>query len=263
MKLPKIALILMLLLGSVGANAAELVTLKTRPEVDQKFILIKPDKPVASVILFGGGKGTLNLSSFSGSPTIGWGKNNFLVRTRDMFAKHGFLVAVVDAPSDRKSRTGMLGGFRTSEDHVEDIDHVVGYLREMADVPVWLVGTSRGTESATCIAINSKQHPDGLVLTSSMSVPNPKGTLVTEMDLERITIPTLIVANTDDGCWVTPPEGAEEIAGMLSSSKKVEVKMFSGGDTPISKPCKAMSYHGFLGIEDEVVSFISGFIKSN
>lgn len=41
---------------------------------------------------------------------------------------------------------------------------------------VQLIGTSRGTESATHIAINSQQRPDGLVLTSSMSKPNAKGT---------------------------------------------------------------------------------------
>lgn len=240
-----------------------LVTLKTRPGVEQQFILVKPEKPVASVILFAGGKGALNLSTFFGSPTINWGKNNFLVRTRGIFAKNGFLVAVVDAPSDQQSGNGMLYGFRNSTDHVKDVDHVISYLRRVADVPVWLVGTSRGTESATNIAINSKQHPNGLVLTSSMSVPNSKGTPVTDMDLKRITIPTLVVANTDDGCRKTPPEGAKEIASMLTNSKKVEVKMFSGGDTPISKPCKAMSYHGFLGIEDEVVNYISEFIKTN
>ncbi len=263
MKFPTIAFTLILLIGALAANAAELITLQTRPGIDQKFILIKPDKPVASVILFAGGKGALNLSSFFGSPTINWGKKNFLVRTRDIFTQHGFLVAVVDAPSDQGTNKGMLGGFRDSKDHVEDIDHVINYLRKQADVPVWLVGTSRWTESVTNIAINSKQHPDGLVLTSSMSVPNSKGTAVTDMDLERITIPTLVVANTDDGCPKTPPDMAEDIALMLSNSKNTEVKMFSGGDDPISEPCQAMSYHGFLGIEDEVVEFISGFIKSN
>lgn len=263
MKLSTIALTIFLLLSSSALNAAEIVTLKTRPGVDQKFILIKPDKPLASVILFAGGKGALSLFLFSGFPKINWGKNNFLVRTRDMFATHGFLVAVVDAPSDQKSKTGMLGGFRDSIDHVKDIDHVIIYLRKQSDVPVWLIGTSRGTESATNIAIKSRQHPEGLVLTSSMSVANPQGTAVTEMDLKRITIPTLVVANRDDACPTTPPEGAEKIARMLSNAKKVEIKTFSGGDAPISKPCQAMSYHGFLGIEEEVVDFISEFIKSN
>jgi pimeloyl-ACP methyl ester carboxylesterase len=265
MKLVSTALTLMLLLCALAANAEELVTLKTRKGIDQKFILIKPDQPEASVILFAGGKGALNLSSNFGTPEIKWGKKNFMVRTREMFAKHGFLVAVVDAPSDQKSNTGMLGGFRNSMDHIEDIDHVISFLRRQADVPVWLIGTSRGTESAANIAINSKQHPVGLVLTSSMSVSDPEGTPVpvTDMDLKRITIPTLVVASSDDECSKTPPQGADEIARMLSSSRKVEIKMFNGGDAPISDPCEALSYHGFLGIEEKVVEYISSYIKSN
>lgn len=83
------------------------------------------------------------------------------------------------------------------------------------------------------------------------------------MDLEKIKILTLIVANTDDGCNKTPPEGAKIIGDRLINSKKVEVKMYSGGNRPISKPCQAMSYHGFLGIESDVVSHISNFIKNN
>lgn len=263
MKIPEIALTLVFLLSSLAANAEEIITLKTRPGVEQTFMLSRPHLPAASVILFAGGKGTLNLSSSSGSPSINWGKNNFLVRSRDMFSKNGFIVSVIDAPSDRKSKTGMLGGFRNSMDHVEDIDHVISYLRDQADIPVWLIGTSRGTESAANLAINSRQKPNGLILTSSMSVQNRKGVAVSEMELDRITVPTLIAAHIDDGCNKTPPEGARKIARLLSNAKKVEIKRFSGGDTPISKPCQALSYHGFLGIENKVVDYISDFIKAN
>lgn len=254
---------ILLLFNTLLAHSEELITLQTRPDVEQKFILIKPDKAVASVILFAGGKGALGLSSTDDAPDISWGGNNFLVRTRDLFAKHGFMVAVVDAPTDHQSEKGMLGGFRNSNDHVTDIDYVISDLRKRTNVPVWLVGTSRGTESAASIAIHSRQKPDGLVLTSSMSVENSKGTAVTEMNLEKITIPTLLVANTDDACPKTPPQGAHEIANMLTGSPKVKVKLFSGGEKPRSKPCKATSYHGFLGIENQVVDYIAGHIKAN
>ena len=248
---------------SLSASSAELVSLKTRPGVEQKFILIKHKAPQASVILFAGGKGALNLTSMLGKPTVGWGKKNFLVRSRKVFAKNGLQVAVVDAPSDRQFERGLRDGFRNSPEHVADIDHVIMYLREQANVPVWLVGTSRGTESATHIAINSKQKPDGLVLTSSMSVPNGTGTAVTEMDLKPVKMPVLIVAHSDDKCEVTPPQGAADIAEKLMQAEKVEVKLFSGGKRPTSKPCKAMSKHGFIGIEKQVVNYISDFIKSN
>lgn len=263
MKLTRIFLAIIFLVSAFTVHSAELVTLETRPGVEQKYILIKPDKPVASVILFAGGKGALNLSSVFGSPAINWGENNFLVRTRELFASQGFMVAVVDAPSDRQSRKGMLGGFRASQDHVTDIDQVIADLRKRAEVPVWLVGTSRGTESAAYVAINSGQQPHGLVLTSSMSVSNSKGTAVTEMALAEITMPVLVVAHTNDACPKTPPEGAQEIASMLTHASKTEVSVVNGGDEPMSKPCKAKSYHGFLGIEDQVVEYISAFVKAN
>ena len=130
------------------------------------------------------------------------------------------------------------------------------------EIPVWLVGTSRGTESAATIAIESKQKPHGLILTSSMSVENDNGTALTEMVLDKITLPTLITAHEDDGCSKTPPEGAQEIKEMLTNAKKVEIKIFSGGDETGS-PCKAKSFHGYLDIEESVVNYIANFIKEN
>src|SRR4051812_19469759 len=76
-----------------------LVSIETPRGVKQSFILIKPDKPVASVILFAGGHGGLGLKSVS---TMQWGAENFLVRSRDAFAAHNLMAAVIDAPSDHQ-----------------------------------------------------------------------------------------------------------------------------------------------------------------
>lgn len=239
-------------------HASEFVSLETRDGVKQNFRLLMGNKPVASVILFAGGKGKIGVNKWGIKKT-----GNFLVRTRKMFAGHGLMVAVVDAPSDMKGPMGMKGGFRDTEEHVKDIDAVIAYMRRQTDIPVWLVGTSRGTESATNVAIYSSQKPDGLVLTSSMSESNGKGRAVTEMVLENIKVPVLIVAHENDACWVTPPEGAEEIRKMLSNAPKAEVRYFTGGKKAVSKPCRAKSEHGFYGIEKEVVSYIAKFVKNN
>lgn len=262
-KVVKLFAFFLILLLPVLSMAADLVTLDTRQGVKQSFILMKPNKPVASVILFAGGHGNLKLSSSFASPTIGWGKANFLVRTRELFVAQGFMVAVIDAPSDKKGNDGMLGGFRDSPDHVADINKVISYLRDKENVPVWLIGTSRGTESAAHIAIHSTQNPDGLVLTSSITVKNKNGTAVTDMKIGKITGPVLVIAHEKDQCWTTPPDGAETIKEQLSSAKNVKLKYFQGGSRPKSKPCGALSYHGFFGIEKEVVNFISEFIKAN
>jgi len=259
--LSKILICLLFATGTVHAKE-ELIILDTRAGVKQKLLLVEPDNPVSSVILFGGGHGNLNLSVLNGVPSIKWGKKNFLVRMRKEFVQNGFTVAVIDAPSDRKSEKGMIGGFRTSPLHVEDIDHVVAFLRRRKDIPVWLIGTSRGTESTAYAAIYSKQSPAGAILTSSMAEENAKGIPVTQMSLEKIIVPVLIVAHKDDQCWVTPPSGAEDIKRKLVNAKKVEVKYFKGGSEPQSRLCGALA-HGFFGIEKEVVAYISNFIKQN
>ena len=43
----------------------------------------------------------------------------------------------------------------------------------------------------------------------------------------------------------------------------MDVVLLSGGDTPKSDPCEAMSQHGFLGIEGQAVDAIAKFIKAN
>lgn len=255
-----IGLTALLLSQSVAAKET-LVEIDTPRGVQQRFLLIAPEQPHAAVILFAGGKGALKLfKGMFGGPSMNWGKNNFLVRSRADFAKHGLLVATVDAPTDQQGGKGMLGGFRHSPAHVQDIDAVIGKIREIADVPIWLVGTSRGTESAAHLAIHSTQRPHGLVLTSSMTDSDAKGMAVTDMPLEQVRMPTLITHHKQDGCPKTRPEMADAIRDGLVNASPVELRWFSGGREK-SRPCKAMSYHGYLGIEQEVVDAIAEFIK--
>ena len=237
------------------------VSLKTRPLVFQRFILMRPRNPVASVILFAGGAGTLGLKESRGVLIMNEYQYNFLIRTRSDFAEHGFMVAAVDAPSDRQY--GMHDGFRNSGKHLEDIEAVILFLKKEANVPIWLIGTSRGTESAAYIATEAKEAINGLVLTSSMTVANRRGRTVTSLSLGRINVPTLIVSHENDACELTPHYGAKQIARRLTNAPKVEVKYFSGGYAPASGPCDAMSAYGFYGIEKEVVAYIAGFIKAN
>jgi len=243
-----------------ACNSGNVKTLNTRGQVTMNYMYMAHEKPAATVVLFAGGHGNLGLSGGG----IDWGRNNFLVRTREVFKNHGFNVAIVDAPSDRKESHGMLYNFRTSEKHTNDIDAMIVDIRKQSSVPVWLVGTSRGTESAAYIGIHSKQNPDGLVLTSSMAdEDDDRGDAVTELQLDKITMPVLVMAHKEDGCHKTPPDGADTIASMLVSSKKVELKYYTGGEPSESHPCKALSAHGFLGIEENVIKDMASFIKEN
>jgi pimeloyl-ACP methyl ester carboxylesterase len=244
--------------ASVAAGEKrEIVTLDTRSSVTLDFLLIEPEKPIASVILFEGGDGDLR---FSGTKV---GSKGFLAASRDKFAARGFIVALVDAPSDKKGHGGMPGGFRSTGAHVKDIDSVVAWLKRKYALPVWFIGVSRGTQSAAYVAIHGNAGIGGLVLTSSMVKVTDKSMPIPSMNLDKITVPTLLVAHKRDGCKYTPPKGAEEIKAGLTNAAKVEVRYFEGGRVAGKDPCKPPSHHTFYGIEDEVVAAIADFIRAN
>jgi len=260
------AFLLALSAAPSGAQNASLVSVQTPRGAKQAFILIKPAQPKAAVILFAGGHGRLGLKSTS---SMAWGAQNFLVRTRDQFAAQGFMVAVVDAPSDRQSERGMNAEFRMGAGHAGDIGAVVDYLKKQAPVPVWLVGTSMGTFSAAGGAIVLK-NLGGIVLTSTITRAksnwniagsHPNG--VASMRLSAVSVPTLIVSHRKDGCDITPAADAPKLTRALGKAKKVDVVLVDGGSPPRSDPCQASSQHGFLGIETQVVGRIAQFINAN
>lgn len=100
-------------------NTVRLVSISTPRGVEQAFILIKPDHPVASVVLFAGSAGALGLRSSSslegGAEDFGMA-GNFLVHSREKFASHDLMVAVVDARG-RELRVQHLGSVRRALDH--------------------------------------------------------------------------------------------------------------------------------------------------
>ncbi len=254
-----IAVVVALFILSPCMSTAEegLVTIPTRPGVTQSFLLLRPsEKPSASIILFAGGHGRLDLSRHK----IGWGETNFLVRNRERFCREGLLVAVMDAPSDRPQG---LSNFRTSSAHAEDIRHVIAKLKEIAHVPVWLAGTSMGTVSAANAAARLKVgEPDGLVLTSTVMKKTRQATeTVSNVRLKDIRVPTLIVHHKHDSCVVTPYELTHSLMGSLTQAPKRELLTFVDGDLSVLDPCEPMSHHGFLGLDGEVVTAIASWIK--
>ncbi|MBI3453533.1 MAG: alpha/beta hydrolase [Rhodospirillales bacterium] len=240
------------------------VDLPTRPGVTQRYALFAPDEPPrATVVLFVGGQGAVNVPDRTG-PT--WQqRGNFLSRSRELFRRRGLMVAVVDAPSDRRDG---LGDFRASAEHAEDMAAVIADLRRRTSgAPVWLVGTSRGTISAANVAarLQGAKAANGLVLTSSVTRPPsarraPSYQTVYDTDLAAIGIPTLVVYHRTDGCYVTPSADAPALVAKMTKAPKTELLGFEGGDPPLSDPCEALAAHGFLGIEERVVNAIVDWI---
>lgn len=245
---------------SFVANAQisqKVVDIPTRPGVTQRMIVLAPSEPPkAAVVLLPGGHGGLHVFP---NGSMKWGEGNFLVRTRQLFAEQGLMVAVVDAPSDRQSPP-YLGGFRQTPEHASDLKAVIAWLREASKAPVWIVGTSRGTQSAAYVAtvLSGSEGPDGVVLTSTV-LTEDKGRPVPAMPLGKIRVPVLVVHHEQDGCSVCPFSEIPALMSKLKNTSRTQLLSFKGGQND-GDPCEGLAYHGFNGLETEVVRQVAAWV---
>jgi hypothetical protein len=272
-----VALVLLLTFDVAPPLRAELIThassvveVKVRPGVTVKYLALAPTiKPLKAVILFAGGNGLLNLQ-----PNGSIGTNlsgNFLVRSRQLFVKHGLFVAVVDTPN----QVAIDGNVRLSAQYAQDIAHVIADVRDhiLDGGKVWLVGTSSGTISAASVGArlplvtppikDNLRRPDGIILTSTQTtlVPGLCGRTVFNAKLAAVNVPALVASHLADGCKCSPPKTSVKVIAALTGAPAKQNATFTGGDPPKSKdPCMAFTPHGFLGVEDKVVFAIADFI---
>lgn len=249
-------------LGVSTAEAEQVLKVKPRSGVVLKILADDPGDAKAIAVLFPGGKGKVNVKN---NGTFKGTKGNFLTRSRKQFSAHELVTVLFDAPSDHKDKDGLTFRYRMTKEHAGDIKLAMAKLREVyPGLPVWLVGTSRGSTSAANAAANIQDGgPDGLVLTSSVGVSSKHGGNVLDFDLASITIPVLVVHHQEDGCAITPVSGARDIKAALSGSKSSELMIVDGGSSGSGRACGAKSHHGFLGIEPTLVDAIAAWIKSH
>lgn len=228
-----------------GAVAEERIEIPTRPGITQPVLFTAAPSPVASVILFPGGSGVVAIV-----------RQNFLLRVADRFVARNINVAVADAPSDHAS--GMGPPFRSSNQHATDIAAIIAFLKSRAPVPVWLVGTSRGSISAANGAAHiGPPRVAGVVLTSSVW----EGGML-DVPLGDIAVPVLLVHNHDDGCRNSPFGDTASAMARMQHAPIKDLIAVSGGSLR-SGPCDALSPHGYYGIEDQVVPPIIAWIKAH
>jgi len=233
----------------------EIVTLPTRPGVTQSYFLTSIPKNLQAVaVLFAGSGGLINLRSENGQPKFNQG--NFLVRTRAEFVKRGVVGAIFDAPSDQQGGWGMGDEFRLGDAHFADVSGVIDDLRKrFPGIPLFLVGTSRGTITAAAAGARLGQGVAGVVLTSTMFRQAPRnsqepGPGLSKFDFATIKSPVLFVHHVSDQCVSTPYSDAARL------SDKYPLITVYGGASPQSGPCDAFSAHGYLGKESETVEEI-------
>ena len=83
-----------------------------------------------------------------------------------------------------------------------------------------------------------------------------------DVELEKIRAPTLLVHHEQDECYVTPFEDIPELLSEFKQIKSKQIKSYRGGENQ-GHECRSKSYHGFNGIEDEVVKDMSDWILAH
>jgi pimeloyl-ACP methyl ester carboxylesterase len=253
-RLAALAALACLLLPVAGARAAvieELLQLPTEGEATLPYLRSWDDAQpaVAVAVLFNGGGGAVGLLR-RGIPRPG---ANFLVRSRGLFNEQGIVTAVIDVRSDT---VALSDSERMGRRHMADVQALVAELRKRhGTLPVFLVGTSRGTVSAAYAGAALGDAVAGVVLTSSVFNASRGGAGLSAFDFASIRTPLLFVHHVDDACFVTPYAMAQRVAGMYT------LVSVQGGEPARSDPCEAFSAHGYLGVEAPTVRAITQWMR--
>jgi hypothetical protein len=226
--------------------------------------------PSAVVILLAGSDGNIQLTPAS-SPgpsdgTLAINSSNFLVRSRWLFGGQGFVVITLDSATDFQAAGGLTDQ-QGNPLHVDDVLQVIAWARtNYPGIPVWVIGTSRGTAGAFVAAGNPPPSlggvgPDGLVFSSAINSPTDPDSLYMAT-LSSIVVPTLLVNNLDNTCPGTLVSGDLAVKKALKGAPKSALLNIGGGlFTALSTNCNALSPHGYFGVEPTTVRLISEWIK--
>lgn len=203
------------------------------------------------VVLLAGGSGIVAIGP--GGETA---NQNFLIRTRAMWAAYGIGAVILGSPGNAP-----LLGRRATPAYAQALGVAVDFARSRANVPVWLVGTSQGSIAAVNGAAHLGAKVAGVVLSSSVTRNGRSGETAASAEPAAIAVPVLVVANSGDTCPATPPGDAQGLLASMPASPRKEVILFESSAIR-SAPCDALSPHGYMGIEASVIQRIAAWIAA-
>lgn len=238
-------------------NTAGISTQVFNPQIEgvrQRVLYVSPQYPRAAIVMLPGGSGDVGIGADGNVRN----DDNFVVRTRTLWAEGGFAVVIPDT-IDREN----LRGMRSSPRYAGIVAGLVAFAHAHAAGPVFLLGTSQGSIAAMNGAAHLRDGQiAGVVLTESVSVLGGSHETVSDAHPELVNVPALVVANRDDKCDVAPPDEAPAIAAAMKQSPKAEVLFVSGGVQRSDKVCGSLSPHGYYGIETSVIDSIAAWMNA-
>jgi pimeloyl-ACP methyl ester carboxylesterase len=228
------------------------VQVETRGVTVPVFTVWKKDA-AATVVLYSGGAGGYGRIGDDGWPA----SRNFLIRSAKLFADHPFNLVLVGRATDVAA---LDGDTRIGDRHDQDNRAIFRLIKTRSAAPLWLVGTSMGTISATAAAIRDEGATiAGIVLTSSVTAYRVRGAVPTQ-DLARIRVPVLVMHHARDACRSCTPWEAKNIHDGLKNAPVRKFLLVEGGEGATGDPCEALHYHGYIGMERQAVDLIAQWI---
>ena len=215
--------------GAAGAaTTSTVVEIPAASGGTQRFLWVRPDAPVATLVNIPGGDGNYAFGN-DGSSFTSVGLCSPPYRTRADLAARGIAVVLIDAASN-----GSVGDFG-------DVLAVVREVRRRDTVPLWVSGGSASTGSAALAAANLPADIPGGVLFVSPQRPNAS--------VPRITRPAGVIYHTGDDFAF-----GSLMFNALTSAVARERQSISGG---INAGC---GFHLFNGTEAALVEATVGII---
>jgi Alpha/beta hydrolase family len=168
-------------------------------------------------------------------------------------------VVIFDSP-EYLPTTSHWSASREGADHLSRVEDVVRFFREKLGKPVWVMGHSNGSISATELY---KRLQDGKRqdLVSGLILSAPVGG--TSLDYGTTRLPVLIVYHERDPCVGTPPDHARTLAAKLRERGNLAIQLSKITEgVPGGNPCST-GFHMFEGAEPDAARAIDEYMGRN
>lgn len=239
----------------------------TRLDVANRVLVMKPDQPTGGVMLLPGGHGNINLDS---EAHVGWGEDDFLLRTRQLYPNGRLLAIVPDVAADHKLPAS-LAGFRTSSMQADDLHALADHLSGMTP-KVWMVAYDSGATSALNAAARGKTDAiAGLVLISPiLEEPDPTSSvLIDGAKLALASMPFLLISHEWDACSRPMVDRIKNAAAALRAPNFQSITVRGGSEQySVSDPfeysansCNRQAHHALAGREAAVSQNVIDWIE--
>jgi len=239
----------------------------TRQGTSSRVLMMRPRKPRGGVMLLPGGHGNINLDV---QAQIGWGQDDFLIRTRAKYPQAEFAAVVPDIAVDRKP-PAKLGDYRRSEAQAADLGSIADHLRGLVQT-VFVVAYDQGATSAlNAIARGKLGMISGLVLISPiMESGEPSATVLQNGARHAFAgIPVLMISHVEDACSVGAAKDLNKIANTVKARNFQAVSVTGGKNKyqlwdPLAyyhDPCNKEASHAMAGLEEDVSTIIVDWLE--